>query len=127
MLDTISDQSFVEDLRDYAKGKKGELAFFINDAADRIEVLLSDVERLRRQIDAPQRITDREPTAEEVEYAGDTGFILCISGRDGNRTYDHAIVMEVNTYEDGEWYLYGVKKADTVTVDGWMLPPEWKD
>lgn len=73
-----------------------------------------------------QWITDREPTPEECEDAGDIGFILCISGRDGNRIYDHAIVMELNTYEDGKWYLYGVEKADTVTVDGWMLPPEWR-
>ena len=52
-------------------------------------------------------ITDRAPTPEECEAVEATGFIICISGTVGNVTYDHAIDMQDNCYEDGRWYLHG--------------------
>lgn len=72
-------------------------------------------------------ITDREPTDDEVEYAGDCGFILCISGTRGSQRYDHAIVMDDNYYEEGRWYLGGTGLTDDITVHGWMLPPAWEE
>lgn len=70
-------------------------------------------------------ITDRDPTPEEIEAAGDVGFILCISGEYVAQTYDHAIDMSSNFYEDGAWYVHGVK-AKWATVHGWMMPPSWE-
>jgi hypothetical protein len=79
-------------------------------------------------------ITGRDPTPEEVEQAGDIGFILCISGQIGSATYDHAVDMCDNSFEDGKWYLHGAYPSKTVDlrgeehevfkVHGWMLPPE---
>ena len=74
----------------------------------------------------PRWITDRNPTPEEVEAAGDVGFILCISGEYVAQTYDHAIDMSSNFYEDGDWYVHGVK-AKWATIHGWMMPPSWED
>ena len=70
-------------------------------------------------------ITDRDPTPWEVEQAGDVGFILCISGKEMNVSYDHAIDMTENFYENGHWYQRGAVMDDNVTVHGWMLPPYW--
>ena len=80
-------------------------------------------------------IIDRDPTPEEVEQAGDVGFILCISGKLGACTYDHAIDMQDNFFEDGRWYLHGGMPNKTsglqgdeyemYKVHGWMLPPVW--
>lgn len=71
-------------------------------------------------------ITDRDPTPEEVEQAGDAGFILCISGKIGRATYDHAVNMGDNCFENGKWYLYGAQPMgrEVFKVHGWMLPPE---
>lgn len=69
-------------------------------------------------------ITDRTPTQAETDYAGDVGFILCISGRIGPQIYDYAIVMGDCYYDDGKWYINGVYKKG-ITVHGWMLPPAW--
>lgn len=56
-------------------------------------------------------ITDRNPTCEEVDAAGDTGLILCISGRrSDNWSYHHAVIMdELNEFYEGEWYIRGHK------------------
>jgi hypothetical protein len=81
-------------------------------------------------------ITDRDPTPEEVEQAGDVGFIICISGKLGACVYQHAIDMQDNFFEDGCWYLHGAQPNKTVglqgdehevyKVHGWMLPPVWE-
>lgn len=70
-------------------------------------------------------ITDRNPTPEEVKEAGDTGFIVCISGHHGWSDYDHTVDMIENTFERGEWYIHGFK-TQGLTVHGWMLPPKWE-
>lgn len=81
-------------------------------------------------------ITDRDPTPEEVEQAGDVGFILCISGKLGACVYQHAIDMQDNFFEDGRWYLHGGlpnktsglqgDEHEVYEVHGWMLPPVWE-
>ena len=70
-------------------------------------------------------ITDRTPTQEECELAGDTGFILCVSGRKDNWNYDHAIIMTDNFYDNG-WYIDGFSaNMYNLTIHGWMMPPSW--
>ena len=108
-------KDLIDELREYAAPRKGELAGMLLEAANRLEEL------------STVWITDRAPTADEVEYAGDCGFILCISGTKYNQVYHHAIVMGDNFYEEGAWYIGGVKIPDTVKVLGWMLPPAWED
>ena len=74
-------------------------------------------------------IKDRNPTPEEVAEAGDTGFILCISGKDSvwdSVTYDHAIILRENFFEKGSWYIEGMKD-EALTVHGWMMPPGWEE
>lgn len=77
---------------------------------------LAVIEKMKRSC----WITDRDPTPEEVEQAGDVGFIICISGK----------------FEDGRWYLHGGLPNKTsglqgdeyemYKVHGWMLPPVWE-
>ena len=123
----ISNYSFIEILRDYAAERKGELAFNMNEAADRLEQAEWDIKRLRDQISGPKWITGRTPTEDEIAFAGDIGFIVCISGTNDTWTYERAVDMGGNFFEDGEWYLHGVKMPETITVLGFMLPPEWED
>ena len=107
-------KDLIEELREYAAPRKGELAGMLLEAANRLEEL------------SRPWITDREPTEEECESCDATGFIVCISGPDGSITYDHAIDMTENYYDHGEWFIHGCKK-DGITVHGWMLPPSWED
>ena len=123
----ISNYSFIEILRDYAAERKGELAFNMNEAADRLEQAEWDIKRLRDQISGPKWITGRTPTEDEIAFAGDIGFIVCVNGYWDGKTYSHAVCMQDNFFEDGEWCLSGVKKPETITVLGFMLPPEWED
>ena len=108
-------KDLIDELREYAAPRKGELAGMLLEAANRLEEL------------STAWITDREPTDDEVKYAGDCGFILCISGTRGSQRYDHAIVMDDNYYEGGRWYIRGGGRPDTITVHGWMLPPAWEE
>lgn len=59
---------------------------------------------------------DNPPTDEDMEY------ILCVSGRDGNITYENAVLLGPNYYEDGKWYIDGVLK-DNVEVLAYMPSP----
>ena len=74
-------------------------------------------------------VTDRVPTPDEREEAGDTGFIVCVSGCMGNWTYDHAICMGDCFYEPetGGWAVNGLLVDSTITIHGWMMPPEWEE
>ena len=108
-------KDLIDELREYAAPRKGELAGMLLEAANRLEEL------------STTWVTDREPTDDEVEYAGDCGFILCISGTCYSQTYDHAIVMDDNYYEEGRWYIRGCGMPDNITVHGWMLPPAWEE
>lgn len=50
--------------------------------------------------------------------------IVCVSGRDGNITYDHAVVAdEFTTYEDNRWHVKGYYN-DKLVVHAWMPLPE---
>ncbi len=71
-------------------------------------------------------ITGRTPTEDEVAEAGDTGFIVCISGKDGNTYYDHAICMKDVSFEEGKWAIDGFFQRN-ITVHGFMTPPSWPD
>ncbi len=74
-------------------------------------------------------ITDRNPTEEECEEAGDVGFIVCISGQRGNEQFHHAIIMDgcwFGDHEDERWLIEGWDQCD-LTVHGWMLPPTWEE
>lgn len=72
-------------------------------------------------------IKDRMPTEAEEEEVFGTGFILCISGKRKNITYDHAIIMGPEAeVKDGKWYINGLQ-ARGITVHGWMLPPDWEE
>ena len=75
---------------------------------------------------AGEWVTDRPPHPDECEEAGDVGFILCVSGCMGNWTYDHAIMMGDNSYEHG-WVIGGIAADSSITVHGWMMPPEWEE
>lgn len=70
-------------------------------------------------------ITDRNPIAEETREAGDTGFILCISGKRSHAEYDHAITMDGNFYEEGEWSINDLPQGELV-IHGWMMLPSWE-
>lgn len=118
---TTGTQDLIDELRRYAAPRKGELAGMLLEAANRLQ------ERTW--------ITDRAPTLYECEAVDATGFIICISGTVGNVTYDHAINMQDNYYEDGRWYLHGAlpnkikglqgDEHEVFTMHGWMLPPVW--
>ena len=82
-------------------------------------------EELLKHYSIGRWITDRNPFESECEYAGDTGFILCVSGQRNHIGYDHAIVMGDCTFEEGQWFISGIG-ADGLTIHGWMLPPEWE-
>jgi hypothetical protein len=69
-------------------------------------------------------VTDRNPTPEEVERAGDVGFILCISGRIGGGTYEKGICMTDCYFDEGRWAELG-SFHENITVHGWCLPPDW--
>ncbi len=61
-------------------------------------------------------------TDKPVPEDGDT-FVLCVSGKDGNVTYDRAIIAsDSNGYENGRWYINGVFKP--LTVIGWYIVPD---
>jgi hypothetical protein len=118
---TTGTQDLIDELREYAAPRKGELAGMLLEAANRLQ------ERTW--------ITDRDPTPEECEAVEATGFIICLSGTLDNVTYDHAIDMQDNWYEDERWYLHGAHPNKTkglqgdehevFKVHGWMLPPSW--
>jgi hypothetical protein len=118
---TTGTQDLIDELREYAAPRKGELAGMLLEAANRLQ------ERTW--------ITDRDPTPEECEAVSATGFIICISGTISNVIYNHAIDMQDNWYEDGCWYLHGAHPNKTkglqgdvreiFKVHGWMLPPSW--
>ena len=82
-------------------------------------------DQLLKNYNMEQWVTDREPTSYECDSAGDTGFILCVSGQRNHIGYDHAIVMGDCLYEEGQWFISGIG-ADGLTIHGWMLPPEWE-
>ena len=124
-------KDFIQELRDYGNARRGELAGMILEAANRLEYMNMQL----RMADGGW-ITDRDPTPEEVEQAGDIGFILCISGQIDNAGYIHAVDMCDNYFEDGKWYLHGAhpskitidgEEIERYTVHGWMLPPVWDD
>ena len=122
-------QDMIDELRAYGNARKGELAGMVLEAANRLEVM-----DMRLRLADRRWITDRDPTPEEVEQAGDIGFILCISGQIGSAGFIHAVDMCDNSFEDGKWYLHGAYPSKTVDlrgeehevfkVHGWMLPPE---
>ena len=94
-----------------------------------------DLDRVTTILRERTWITDRDPTPEEVEEAGDIGFIICISGRINEQTFDHAVCMQDNFYEDWRWYYCGAypskiavdgKEIEKYTVHGWMMPPSWE-
>ena len=71
-------------------------------------------------------ITGRTPTEDEVTDAGDTGFIICCSGKVGSVIFDHAILMNDVFFEEGKWTIKGIFQRD-ITVHGFMTPPSWPD
>ena len=71
-------------------------------------------------------VKNRNPTEQECEEAGDIGFILCVHGQYGNATYNHAIVLGDNFFEDGMWYV-NARGGHDLTILGWMLPPTWDE
>lgn len=74
-------------------------------------------------------IKGRPPTEEELEH-NDIGFIVCISGSLGHRTYDHAVVLGMFYVTDGSWYTedgWIDTSLGDITVHGWMLPPKWEE
>ncbi len=68
----------------------------------------------------------RNPTEEECRKAGDVGFIVCVSGKRGKQTFDHAIMMTDCTFEDGRWYVNGISSRG-LRIHGWMMPPSWEE
>lgn len=58
--------------------------------------------------------------------AGDTGFIICCSGKAGSVIYDHAILMNYVFFEEGKWAIDGIFRRN-ITVHGFMTPPSWPD
>ena len=110
-------KDLIKELRDYAAPRKGELAGMLLEAANRLE------EQSRSQ---RRWITGRKPTAAETEEAGDTGFILCISGTSDNIKYHNAVVMGDNYYENGKWYVRGCSINDDIKVHAFMVPPAWE-
>ena len=116
----------IEELREYAAPRKGELAGMILEAANRLEKqakVIRDCMAIREW--SPGWMTKREPSPAEVDWAGDVGFICCVSGTDGFHTFDHAIIMDDCFYEGGLWCINGIHDK-RITIDGWMLPPSWE-
>lgn len=68
---------------------------------------------------------NRNPTEEECEEAGDVGFIVCVSGKNKNQVYDHAIMMGENYFYDGIWHIKQAHGDLRLTVHGWIVPPGW--
>lgn len=63
-----------------------------------------------------------QPTDEDAEY------ILCISGKIGNITYDRGIEMcECYWENDRGWFIHGYKKPEDVIVHAWMIPEPYQE
>lgn len=72
-------------------------------------------------------VTDRNPTCEEVDEAGDTGLILCVSGSMHNFKLDHVVIMDTfNDFFEGQWFIQGNREDEykDLVIHGWMMPPE---
>lgn len=52
----------------------------------------------------------------------DTEYLLCVSGKKGNITYDHAVISE-GMVEDGRWYINGMIDHD-LEILAWMPYPD---
>ena len=72
-------------------------------------------------------VDDRLPTQEEAEYTNDTGFILCLEGKSGICAYHRGVLVDSdNVFEDGEWYIRGVRNRN-LKVLAWYIVPEYKE
>lgn len=66
-----------------------------------------------------------ERLPEYMKDMWDNGVIATVEGREGNIAYKHGIVPDA-WFEDGEWYINGVK-LETARVVAWMpLPEPWE-
>lgn len=64
----------------------------------------------------------KTPTDEDANY------ILCISGKIGNITYDRGIETNECYWEnDRGWFIRGCSKPDDVTVHAWMIPEPYQE
>lgn len=86
------------------------------DVIDR-ELAIEVVEEVAEEQNNGWIPTSNPPKDEDAEY------ILCVSGKDGNITYENAVLLGPNYYEDGKWYINGVLK-DNVEVLAYMPSPE---
>lgn len=64
------------------------------------------------------------PCSERLPDDPGMDVIVCISGRDRNIIYDHAVIGGENYYENGEWYIDNRRAAADVEVLAWMEHPE---
>lgn len=81
---------------------------------------------IESKLEVGRWIDDRLPTKEEAEYINDVGFGLCVEGTSGSITYHGGVIIDSgNAFEDGEWYIRGIKNRD-LKVIAWYIVPEYK-
>ena len=82
---------------------------------------------IESKLEVGRWIDDRLPTKEEAEYINGAGFILCVEGRSGSITYHRGVIVDSdNVFEDGKWYIRGVRNRN-LKVLAWYIVPEYKE
>lgn len=62
------------------------------------------------------------PTSKMLPINEGIEYMVCVNGKSGNKTYDHA-VLPSGMIEDGKWYIDGIHE-DSIEVLAWMPYPE---
>lgn len=68
-------------------------------------------------------LAQRWISVEEALPEFDEEVIVCVSGKDGNITYEHAVLGGNNFYDNGKWYIDGVYR-ENVKIHAWMRLPD---
>lgn len=82
---------------------------------------------IESKLEVGRWVDDRLPTKEEAEYINEVGFVLCVEGKPGNCAYHRGVIVDSdNVFEDGEWYIRGVRNRN-LEVIAWYIVPEYKE